>query len=179
MEENILLGKIENDNKTCSWPTPEREAKTIEIINNMQQQIPQELLDNIKNSDLMKIKSKSLYQWGLETALTLENIDKEINLFMIAQDPKTGEITHICHSCDTDDLEKRIDKLVRMINNACYGVREHNNEPVANEIFTIIANVCAAYCAQSEDTFKSFMHVVKYFIDINKEAEEKTKESQT
>ena len=178
MEENILLGKIENDNKTCSWPTPEREAKTIEIINNMQQQIPQELLNNIKNSDLIKIKSTPLYQWGLETALTLENVGKDINLFMIAEDPKTGETTHICHSCDSDNLEQRIDKLIRMIDKVCDGIRNDNNEPVANEIFTIIGNVCAAYCAKSEDTFKSFMHVVKYYIDIKKELEENAKESQ-
>ena len=175
MEENILLGKIENDNKTCSWPTPEREAQTIEIINNIQQPIPQELLDNIKNSDLVKIKSKSLYQWGLETALTLENIDKDINLFMVAEDPKTGETTHICHSCESENLEQRIDKLIRMIDKAC---STNNNGDNANEVFTILANVCAAYCAQSEDTFKSFMHVVKYYIDIKKEAEKDIKESQ-
>ena len=175
MEENILLGKIENDNKTCSWPTPEREAQTIEIINNIQQPIPQELLDNIKNSDLVKIKSKSLYQWGLETALTLENIDKDINLFMVAEDPKTGETTHICHSCESENLEQRIDKLIRMIDKTC---SINNNGDNANEVFTILANVCAAYCAQSEDTFKSFMHVVKYYIDIKKEAEKDIKESQ-
>lgn len=178
MEENILLGKIENDDKICSWPTPEREAQTIEIINNMQQPIPQELLDNIKNSDLVKIKSKSLYQWGLETALTLENIDKDINLFMIAEDPKTGETTHICHSCDSENLEQRIDKLIRMFDKVCDGTRNDNDKPIANEIFTIIANVCAAYCAKSEDTFKSFMHVVKYYIDIKKESEKDIKESQ-
>ena len=54
--DNIILGKIPNDGKTASWPIEGREAKTIEIWNQMQSPIPQELLEKIRTSDIAKSK---------------------------------------------------------------------------------------------------------------------------
>ena len=175
--DNIILGKIDNDGKTCSWPLPGREAETIHILENLQKSIPKELLDNIKNSSIVNIKSKSLYQWALETSLSLECVDKDINVLMIAEDIKTGEVTHICHTGESDDQQIRIDRLIKMLDKVSRGNITENNEPIANEIFTIIANVCAAYCAQSVENLGSFMKVVEYYTNLIKE-NTKVKETQ-
>ena len=163
-KENIIIGNF-ND-KTCSWPTPEREAQTIKIINDMNNPIPKELLEKVQSSEMVNIKSDSLYQWALETALSLECVDKDINLLMIAEDVNTGEVTHVCHAAGTNDVQKRIDTLIRMVDKASQGRRNENNEPVANEIFTIIANICGVYCAQSPETLQSFMKVIEYYTKL-------------
>ena len=63
--DNVLLGKLPNDNKTASWPVEGREAKTIQIWNHMQAPIDEELLEKIRTSDIAKSKSEPLYQWHL------------------------------------------------------------------------------------------------------------------
>ena len=61
--DNVLLGKLPNDNKTASWPVEGREAKTIQIWNQMQSPIPQDLLERIRTAEIAKCKSEPLYQY--------------------------------------------------------------------------------------------------------------------
>ena len=164
--EEILLGKIPNDGKTASWPVEGREAKTIQIWNHMHEPIPDYLLEKIRTANITKCKSDSLYQWSLETSLTLDLVDKDLNIIMLAGDPKTGESTCLLHSCETEDQEKRIDKLIWLLNKECAGRRTlDNGEVVSNELLTILANVVAIYTAGKQEYEDSFMSCLNYWKD--------------
>lgn len=164
--EEILLGKIPNDGKTASWPVEGREAKTIQIWNHMYEPIPDYLLEKIRTANITKCKSDSLYQWSLETSLTLDLVDKDLNIIMLAGDPKTGESTCLLHSCETEDQEKRIDKLIWLLNKECAGRRTlDNGEVVSNELLTILANVVAIYTAGKQEYEDSFMSCLNYWKD--------------
>ena len=82
-KDNVLLGQIPNDGKTASWPVEGREAKTIQIWNHMQAPIDEELLEKIRTANITKCKSEPLYQWSLETALTLDLVDKDLNFRIV------------------------------------------------------------------------------------------------
>ena len=162
--ENIILGQIPNDGKTASWPVEGREAKTIQIWNQMQAPIPQDLLEIIRTAEITKCKSEPLYQWSLETALTLDLLEKDLNIIMLVEDPKTGESTSLLHSCETDDPEKRVDKLIRLIEKECRGGRNlKNGTRVSNELLTIICNMAAMYSATNKEYEDSFMDCLNYW----------------
>ena len=162
--ENKILGEIKNDGKTASWPVEGREAKTIQIWNHMQAPIDEELLEKIRTANITKCKSEPLYQWSLETALTLDLVDKDLNIVMLAGDPKTGESTCLLHSCETDDPEKRIDKLIRLFDKECTGHRTlEDGQVVSNELFTVIANIVAMYAATKQEYEDSFMNCLNYW----------------
>ena len=164
--DNVLLGKLPNDNKTASWPVEGREAKTIQIWNHMQAPIDEELLEKIRTSDIAKSKSEPLYQWSLETALTLDLVDKDLNIVMLAGDPKTGESTCLLHSCETDDPETRIDKLIRLFDKECAGTRKlPDGQVVSNELLTTIANVVAMYASVKQEYEDSFISALNYWKD--------------
>jgi len=162
--ENKILGEIKNDGKTASWPVEGREAKTIQIWNHMQAPIDEELLEKIRTANITKCKSEPLYQWSLETALTLDLVDKDLNIVMLAGDPKTGESTCLLHSCETEDSEKRIDKLIRLFDKECAGNRKlEDGQVVSNELLTVIANVVAMYAAVKQEYEDSFMNCLNYW----------------
>ena len=162
--ENKILGEIKNDGKTVSWPIEGREAKTIQIWNHMQAPIDEELLEKIRTANITKCKSEPLYQWSLETALTLDLVDKDLNIVMLAGDPKTGESTCLLHSCETDESEKRIDKLIRLFDKECAGNRKlEDGQVVSNELLTVIANVVAMYAAVKQEYEDSFMNCLNYW----------------
>ena len=162
--DNMILGKIPNDGKTASWPIEGREAKTIEIWNQMQSPIPPELLEKIRTSDIAKSKSEALFQWSMETALTMDYVDKDLNIVMLAGDPKTGESTCLLYSCETDDSEERIDKLIRLFDKECAGRRTlPDGQVVSNELLTILANVVAMYSAAKQEYEDSFMNCLNYW----------------
>lgn len=158
-----MLGQIPNDGKTCSWPQPGREAETIKIWNRMQAPIPPELLEKIRTAEITKCKSNALYDWAIEMGLTLDLVDKDLNVIMIAHDPKTNESTTMLHCCESDDPYTRVDKLIRTLDKECGGSRIENGQKCASELFTIIANVVAVYCAHDESYEKSFQDVVSYW----------------
>lgn len=167
---NVLLGDVKNDGKTASWTVEGREAKTVQIWNHMQEPIDKELLEKIRTSDIAKVKSEPLYQWSLETALTLDFVDKDINVIMLAEDPKTGESTSLIHSCETDDSEKRIDKLIHLIDKECIGKRKlPDGSNCANELFTAIANVIGMYAACSSEYEEGIINVINYWKERRKE----------
>lgn len=162
--ENKILGEIKNDGKTASWPIEGREAKTIQIWNHMQAPIDEELLEKIRTANITKCKSEPLYQWSLETALTLDLVDKDLNIVMLAGDPKTGESTCLLHSCETDESEKRIDKLIHLFDKECAGNRKlEDGQVVSNELLTTIANVVAMYAAVKQEYEDSFMNCLNYW----------------
>lgn len=165
--ENIILGKVENNGKTCSWPTSEREAQTIQILKDMSSPIDEDLLEKIKNSDIVKCKSDALYQWGLENSLTLEMLSDKLNVIMIAQDAETKEVTHLCTVANElkgkTDPTYKINELIKMVNEVSIGHRMENGNVVANELFTVIANVVAIYCGSSKSNYESFKESVKYW----------------
>ena len=178
--DNILLGEVKNDGKTASWPIEGREAKTIQIWNHMQEPIPDYLLEKIRTSDIAKAKSDLLYQWSLETTLTLDYVDKDLNIVMLAGDPKTGESTCLLHSCETDDTEKRVDKLIRLFDKECAGTRKlPNGQVVSNELLTIIGNVVAMYAAVKQEYEDSFMNCLNYWKDRVRKNPEDFKQPQT
>lgn len=165
-KDNVLLGQIPNDGKTASWPIEGREAKTIQIWNHMQAPIDKELLEKIRTANITKCKSDPLYQWSLETALTLDLVDKDLNIVMLAGDPKTGESTCLLHSCETDDPEKRVDKLIRLFDKECVGTRKlSDGQSVSNELLTIIANVVAMYASVKQEYENSLMSCLNYWKD--------------
>ena len=162
--ENKILGQIPNDGKTASWPIDGREAKTIQIWNEMQSPIPKDLLERIRTSDIAKSKSDPLFRWSMETTLTMDYVDKDLNIVMLAGDPKTGESTCLLHSCETDDSEKRIDKLIYLFDKECAGRRTlPDGQIVSNELLTIIANVVAMYAAVKQEYEDSFMNCLNYW----------------
>ena len=162
--ENKILGEIKNDGKTASWPIEGREAKTIQIWNEMQSPIPKDLLERIRTSDIAKTKSDALFQWSMETALTLDYVDKDLNVVMLAGDPKTGESTCLLYSCETDESEKRIDKLIRLFDKECAGNRKlEDGQVVSNELLTVIANVVAMYAAVKQEYEDSFINCLNYW----------------
>ena len=177
--ETKILGNIPNDDKTASWPVEGRKAKTIQIWNQMQAPIPQDLLERIRTADITKCKSEPLYQWSLETALTMDYVDKDLNIVMLAGDPKTGESTCLLHSCETDDPEKRIDKLIRLIEQDCRGGRNlSNGKKVSNELLTIICNMAAMYSAANKEYEDSFMNCLNYWKDkVRKNPEDFNKDN--
>jgi hypothetical protein len=176
--ENVLLGKIENDGKTCSWPEGSREAKVVQIINQMSQPISDELMKSIMNAPLAKCKSDSLFQLSLELGLTLDCIPDDLNLFFIAQDVNTKEATHMLLAPKANNDSEKITELIRMVNNECIGTRTEDNQTVANELFTIIANVVAQYCASDPQYKEAFLNVIKYWEDnIIKENENINKDN--
>ena len=162
--ENKILGNIPNDGKTASWPVEGREAKTIQIWNQMQSPIPADLLEKIRTANITKAKSEPLFQWSIETALTMDYVDKDLNIVMLAGDPKTGESTCLLHSCETEDSEKRIDKLIRLFDKECAGRRTlEDGQVVSNELLTILANVVAMYSAAKQEYEDSFMNCLNYW----------------
>lgn len=162
--ENKILGQIPNDGKTASWPIDGREAKTIQIWNEMQSPIPKDLIERIRTSDIAKSKSDPLFRWSMETALTMDYVDKDLNVVMLAGDPKTGESTCLLHSCETDESEKRIDKLIRLFDKECAGRRTlPDGELTSNELLTIIANVVTMYAAVKQEYEDSFMNCLNYW----------------
>ena len=162
--ENKILGEIKNDGKTASWPIEGREAKTIQIWNEMQSPIPKDLLERIRTSDIAKSKSDPLFRWSMETALTMDYVDKDLNIVMLAGDPKTGESTCLLYSCETDESEKRIDKLIRLFDKECAGNRKlEDGQVVSNELLTVIANVVAMYAAVKQEYEDSFMNCLNYW----------------
>ena len=164
--ETKILGNIPNDGKTASWPIKGREAKTIQIWNHMQAPIDEELLEKIRTAEITKCKSEPLYQWSLETALTFDLVDKDLNIVMLAGDPKTGESTCLLHSCETDDPETRVDKLIRLFDKECAGNRKlPDGQVVSNELLTTIANVVAMYASVKQEYEDSFMSCLNYWKD--------------
>jgi len=179
-KDNILLGQIPNDGKTALWPVEGREAKTIQIWNHMQAPIDAELLEKIRTANITKCKSDPLYQWSLETALTLDLVDKDLNIVMLAGDPKTGESTCLLHSCETDDPEKRVDKLIRLFDKECVGTRKlSDGQSVSNELLTIIANVVAMYASVKQEYENSFISCLNYWKDRVRKNPEDFKQPQT
>ena len=178
--EGELLGKISNDGKTAAWPVEGREAKTIQIWNHMQAPIDEELLEKIRTANITKCKSEPLYQWSLETALTMDYVDKDLNIVMLAGDPKTGESTCLLHSCETDDPEKRVDKLIRLFDKECAGNRKlPDGQVVSNELLTTIANVVAMYASVKQEYEDSFMSCLNYWKDRVRKNPEDFKQPQT
>ncbi len=164
--EGELLGKISNDGKTAAWAVEGREAKTIQIWNKLQEPIPEYLLERIRTAEIAKCKSEPLYQWSLETSLSMDYVDKDLNIVMLAGDPKTGESTCLLHSCETDESEKRIDKLIRLFDKECAGNRKlEDGQVVSNELLTVIANVVAMYAAVKQEYEDSFMSCLNYWKD--------------
>ena len=162
--ENKILGEIKNDGKTASWPIEGREAKTIQIWNEMQSPIPKDLLERIRTSDIAKSKSDPLFRWSMETALTMDYVDKDLNIVMLAGDPETGESTCLLYSCETDESEKRIDKLIRLFDKECAGNRKlEDGQVVSNELLTVIANVVAMYAAVKQEYEDSFINCLNYW----------------
>jgi len=161
--ENELLGKIENDGKTCSWPDGSREAQVVQIIDQMSQPISDELMKSIMEAPMAKCKSNSLFTFALEMGLTLDCIPDDLNILIIAQDDNTKESTKILQSPKKYDDAHRINNLIRMLSSECIGVREEDGQSVANELFTIVANVCAQYCAADPAYKEAFLNVIKYW----------------
>lgn len=161
--EHKLLGKIQNDGKMATWSQPDREAETVKIWNEMQQPIPQELLEKMSKAPISSAKSKVLFRWVMETMLTFENCDEQLNIIMLAHDPKTNESTQLLWSCESKDPCVRIDKLIALIDKECRGSRIENGNVVSSELLTIIANACAIYCATDQLYKESFKDAVKYW----------------
>ena len=170
MDDNILLGKVENDVKTCSWPTKDRKVQTLEIIEEMSKPIPDEVLDKILEAPLAKCKSDSLYKFGLEIGLTMDCIPNDLNVLVIAQDINTKESTKLLVTPTAKNVGESIDEMIKTVAAECYGTREENEEIVANELFTIFANVVAQYCAGDKKYEDSFINVVNYWKDILKKS---------
>lgn len=163
--DNVLLGKIDNDGKTCSWPDGSREAQVVQIINQMSQPISDEFMKSIMEAPMAKCKSDSLFTFALEMGLTLDCIPDDLNILIIAQDDNTKESTKILQSPKKYDDAHRINNLIRMLSSECIGVREEDGQSVANELFTIVANVCAQYCAADPAYKEAFLNVIKYWED--------------
>lgn len=154
---------MENDNKTCNLPNDSREAQVVQIINEMNKPISDELIKTIMDAPMTKCKSDSLFKFALELGLTLDCIPDDLNLIIIAQDDNTGESTKILSSPKKYNDKQKIDNLIHLLSDECVGVRKEDGKTVANELFTIIANVCAQYCA-SDSTYKdAFLNVIKYW----------------
>ena len=99
---------------------------------------------------------------------------------MLAGDPKTGESTCLLHSCETDDTEKRVDKLIRLFDKECAGTRKlPNGQVVSNELLTIIGNVVAMYAAVKQEYEDSFMNCLNYWKDRVRKNPEDFKQPQT
>lgn len=171
------MGNIENDGKTCSWPKGDRRAQTIEIIKEMSRPISDDVLDKILEAPLAKSKSDSLYKFGLEVGLTLDCIPEDLNVLVIAQDINTGESTKLLVAPKATNTGEVINEMIRTVSNECYGTREENGETVANELFTIFANVIAQYCAGDKKYEDSFINVINYWKNILNAEKEKMNES--
>jgi len=163
--EEVQLGKVENDGKTCSWPEGSREAQVVQIINQMSQPISEELMKAIMEAPMSKCKSDSLFAFALELGLTLDCIPDDLNILVIAQDDNTKESTKILQVPKKYNEGQRIDNLIQMLSSECVGTREEDGKTVANELFTIIANVCAQYCASDPAYKEAFLNVIKFWED--------------
>ena len=163
--DNVLLGKIDNDGKTCSWPEGSREAQVVQIINQMSQPISDELMKAIMEAPMSKCKSDSLFKFALEMGLTLDCIPDDLNILVIAQDDNTKESTKILQVPKKYNEGQRINNLIQMLSSECVGTREEDGKTVANELFTVIANVCALYCANDPAYKEAFLNVIKFWED--------------
>lgn len=168
--EEVILGKVEENEKIASWPK-DREAQVNEIIENMSKPIDKDTMDSILNSPMAKCKSDSLFKMTLELGLTLNCIPDDINILFIAQDVNTKEGTHLLLAPQAKNDNNKMSELISMVNTECIGSRTEDGKTVANEIFTIIANVCAQYCASDLQYKEAFLQVVDYWSKI---LEEKT-----
>lgn len=161
---------MDKDNK---WSIEGREEYTKQIWKEMNEPIPEYLLEEIRDSDISKCKSKSLFRWGMETSLTLDYVDKDLNIILLSGDPKTNESISLIHSCETEDSEKRIDKLIWLLDKECSSSRTlPDGTKTANELFTAIANVVAMYVSANDDYRKGFEDCVEYWSKKIKEKPE-------
>ena len=166
--DNVLLGNVENNGKTCNWPTEGRAAQAVEIIKEMSKPIPQELLDDILNAPMAKCKSDSLFKLTLEFGLTLDCLPDNLNILMIAQDIDTKESTKLLVAPKKFTETEKLTEFIKMISGECLGTRQENGKPVANELLTIFANVIAQYCAVDPSYKESFLNAIDYWDNINK-----------
>ena len=126
--------------------------------------VPQYLFDRIESSSISNCKSDALFKWSVETGLALDNVDKDLNIILLSCDPKTNESVSLIHSCETEDSEKRIDKLIHLLDKECSGNRVlPNGQKTANELFTAIANIVAMYVSASKEYRKGFENCVEYW----------------
>lgn len=126
--------------------------------------VPQYLFDRIESSDINNCKSDALFKWSVHTGLALDDVDKDLNVILLSGDPKTNESISLIHSCETEDSEKRIDKLIWLLDKECSGSRTlPDGTKTANELFTAIANVVAMYVSANNDYKKGFEDCVKYW----------------
>ena len=170
--EEITLGK--KDGKICSWAKDSREGQVVDIINEMSNIITPEFMERIMSAPMAKCKSDSLFKFALEIGLTLDCIPNDLNIFCIAQDINTKESTKFILAPDKNEQDT-ITEMIKMINTECIGIRKEDNATVATDVFTIIANVVAQYCASDPQYKEAFLKVVKYWEDNMKPTEEPQK----
>ena len=152
--------------KNNKWAIEGREEDAKQIWKEMNEPIPEYLLEKIRNSDISKSKSKSLFRWGMETSLTLDYVDKDLDVIMISGDPNTNESISLLHSCKTEDPEKRIDRMIWLLDKECSGNRTlPDGTKTGNELFTAIANVVAMYVGASPKYREGFEKCVEYWQD--------------
>lgn len=175
--EEVQFGKVENGEKILNWPK-DREAQVKEIIEEMSKPITKEFMDSILSAPMSKCKSDSLFKLSLELGLTLNCIPDDVNILFIAQDVNTKEGTHLLLAPQAKDENQKISKLINTLNDECIGTRTEDGQTVANDIFTIIANVCAQYCASNPQYKEAFLKVIDYWTDVLKENEAKNKEKE-
>jgi hypothetical protein len=168
--EEVQLGKIEKDEKILDWPK-DREVQVKEIIEEMSKPITKEFMDSILSAPMAKCKSDSLFKMTLELGLTLNCIPDDINVLFIAQDINTKEGTHLLLAPQAKDESQKMGELINTLNNECIGTRTEDGQTVANEIFTIIANVCAQYCASNPQYKEAFLKVIDYWTEVLKNNE--------
>ena len=135
--------------------------------------VPQYLFERIEQSKIANCKSDALFKWGVETGLVLDNVDKDLNIILLSGDPKTNESISLIHSCETEDSEKRIDKLIWLLDKECSGNRTlPDGSKTANELFTAMANIVAMYVSASPQYRKGFEDCVNYWSKRIKEKPE-------
>lgn len=135
--------------------------------------VPQHLFDRIEKSNIANCKSDALFKWAVETGLALDYVDKDLNIVLLSGDPKTNESISLIHSCETEDSEKRIDKIIWLLDKECSGGHTLSDaSKSANELFTAMANIVAMYVSASQQYRKGFEDCVNYWTNEMREKPE-------
>ena len=132
--------------------------------------VPQYLYERINQSKVANCKSDALFKWAVHTGLALDYVDNDLNIVLLSGDPKTNESVSLIHSCETEDSEKLIDKIIWLLDKECSGSRTlPDGSKSANELFTAMANIVAMYVCASPLYKKGFENCVNYWTSRIKE----------
>lgn len=156
---------IVNEGLTALWPiyVDKETGKIIDTVTNMMRPVDPIIIKSCQEM-CKNVQSDALRTLMIEFMLTFNNdlIKDNVEFILIAHDTKTQEMTDFANPSDKMEYNERMSHLINLVENI---VTANDGSGYANMYMTILANVVARYCAESEENKESFNKVIEFWKD--------------